>query len=129
MAKDQMFQTLCSISTWKVLGVMPNTSNFIFSCPCRTSCSTQMSHNPCVSELLSQHKYKYSCALDLLAQHKTSITHVLQSSSLNTLHLINHVLQGPCPTHENIYIYAIGLCPTYQTNQHVHIQWGLRPNI
>ena len=61
---------------------------------------------------------------------QTSNTHVLQSSSLNKKHLINYVLQGPQPTHEIIYkTSAIGLCPIYQENRHVHVQWGLRPNI
>ena len=84
----------------------------------------------CVPKLLAQHKYKYSCALELLPQHKILITHVLQSSSLNTKHLINHVLEGPLPTQTSIYISSIiGLHPIYQTNHHVHMQWGFRPNI
>ena len=83
----------------------------------------------CVSEILSQHKFKYSCAPEILSQHKTLITHVLQSYLLNTKHRINHVLQGPRPTKTSIYIYIIGLRPIYKTNHHVHMQWGLRPNI
>ena len=88
----------------------------------------------CVPELLVQQKGKYSCAPEILAQCKSSITSVFQSSRstqkinhssvpelptqhktliilvlqsfpLNTKHLINHVLQGPCPTQTNIYIY------------------------
>ena len=59
----------------------------------------------CVPKLLAQHKGRHSCALELLTQHKSSITQVLQSSLLNTKHLINHVLQGPCPTQTSIYIY------------------------
>ena len=49
----------------------------------------------------------HSCALELLTKHKLSITHVLQSFSLNTKPLINHVLQGPCPTQTSIYIFLI----------------------
>ena len=70
MAKDSMLQSLCSTSTWKTPGLMPNTSNYL----------------SCVLELLAQHKGKYSSAPDLLAQHTSSVTHVPQSTSLNTNH-------------------------------------------
>ena len=68
VAKDPMFHSLCSTSTWKAPGLMPNTSDYIFMC----------------SMIFDQHKGKYSCAPKLLAQHKSSITHVPQSFSLNT---------------------------------------------
>ena len=67
----------------------------------------------CVSELLAQHKGKYSCALEHLAQHKSSITQVLQIFLLNTKHLINHVLQGPCLTQTYIYIYIYHMQMAY----------------
>ena len=72
-------------------------------------------------------QHKHSCAPTLLAQHKHLNNHVLHSSSLNTKHLINHVLQGPHPTHKIIHkTDVIVLHPIYQTNHHVHMQWGLR---
>ena len=58
MAKDLMFQKLCSTSTWNSRGLMPNTSNsYIFMC-FRASCSTQMFHNSCAPQLLAQHKHQ-----------------------------------------------------------------------
>ena len=78
----------------------------------RASCSTQ--------------NINYPCDPKLLAQHQTLITHVLQSSSLNTKHLINLVLHGPCSTQTSICISSIiGLRPIYKTNHHVHMQWVL----
>ena len=97
MAKDLMLQSLCSTSTWKALGIMPNTSNYLFMCS-RASRSTQV----------STHVFQSS------SQHKSSITQVLQSFPLNTKHLIKHVLQGPHPRKKSIYIaLIIGLCPIY----------------
>ena len=127
----------------RVQGLCPTLPVYIFMC-FRASCSTQRFSYSCVLEilaqhkhkhscspkLLSQHKYKYSCPLDIISQHKTSINHVLQSSSLNTKHLINHVLQVPCPTHKIIHkTYVTILHPIYQTNHHAHMQWGPRPHI
>ena len=58
MAKDPMFQSLCSTSTWNAPGLMPNTSNsYLFMC-FRASFSTQMFHNSCSPELLAQHKHQ-----------------------------------------------------------------------
>ena len=70
------------------------------------------------------------------------ITHVLQSLLLNAKHIIDHVLKSPHPTQtfhqpcalgsipntKHIYTYissTIGFRPTYKTNHHVHMQWGL----
>ena len=98
----------------------------------------------CVPELLAQHKGKYSCALELLTQHKSLITQVLQSSSFNTKHQSLKFSRAPRSTqnissimcfrvhtqHKQAYISSIiGLRPIYKTNHHVHMQWGLRPNI
>ena len=90
MSKDSMLQMLCSTSTWKAPGLMPNTSNYLFMCS-KYSHSIQM--------------INHSSPPKLLTQHKSSITQVLQSFPLNTKHLINHVLQGPHPTHANMYIH------------------------
>ena len=88
MAKDPMFQSLCSTSTWKAPRLMPNTSNFIFSCASElhaqhegfhNSCGPKLVaqhkgfHNSCVSELFTQHKYKHSCVPELPTQHKHQI--------------------------------------------------------
>ena len=133
MAKDLMFQILCSTSTQNAPGIIPNTSNYYLFMCFRASYSTHRFHNSCSIEPLSQHKHKnthvlqslllnanikYSCVPELIAQEKTSNTHVLQSFSLNTKHqilmyligcaqdkhLINYLRQGPRPTHEIIYI-------------------------
>ena len=40
----------------------------------------------------------HSCAPEFLAQHKSSITHVLQSSSLNTNHQSLMCYRAPCST-------------------------------
>ena len=115
----------------------------IFSCASELPAQHKGLHNSCVLEILSQHKktrmcsrasrstqLKHSCAPELLAQHKHSNTHVLHRSLLNTIHLINYVLQGPRPTHKIIdKTYVTVLHPIYQTNHHVHMQWGLSPNI
>ena len=72
MAKDPMFQRLCSTSTWKAPRLMPNTSNYLFMCS-RDSLSTQMSQNSCSPELLAEQKKSiYPCAPELLTQHKLS---------------------------------------------------------
>ena len=86
----------------------------------------------CVPELYAQHKCKYSCSPEPLTQHKSSHWSCASGSTPNTKHFINHVLQGPCPIQPTyIYIYIINnwLTPNIQNNHHVHMQWGLRPNI
>ena len=117
MAKDPMLHSLCSTPTWNAPDLMPNISKLYFSC---------------VPELYAQHKCKYSCAPQPLAQHKTYHRSCASGSIPNTKHFINHVLQGPCPIQPTyIYIYIINnwLTPNIQNNHHVHMQWGLRPNI
>ena len=96
MAKDPMVQRLFPTSTWKALGIIPNTSNYLFMCS-RASCSTQI--------------INHSSALEIPAQHKTSH----QSCAL-----------GSMPNKKHIYTYislTIGLRPTYKTNNHVYMQW------
>ena len=93
MAKDQMLESLFSTSTSKDLGLMPNTSNYLFMCS-RAFCSTQFINHSSVSELL--------------AQHKTSHRSCATGSMPNTKHFINHVLQGTSPT-QPAYIY-ISIC-------------------
>ena len=80
------------------------------------------------------------------AQHKSSITQVLQCSPLNTNHQSlssapklpaqhktsrQSCASGSTPnTNKHIYISTIiDLRPIYKTNHHVHMHWGLRPNI
>ena len=114
VAKDLMFQILCSTSTWKAQGVIPNTSNLSFHVFYSFTLNTNINTH----------------VLQSFSLKTTSITHVLQSSSLNTKNLINHLLQGPCPIETRIYISStISLLPIYTTNHHVHVQWGLRRNI
>ena len=100
MAKDPMFQSLCSTSTWKDSGLMPNTSNLSFH----------------VFQSFMLNKNINTHVIERFLLNTTLITHVLQSSSLNTKHLINHVLQGPHPTQTSIYISStIGFHPIYKT--------------
>ena len=90
------------------------------------------------------HKYKYSCAPELLAQHKqqilmcsrascstqTSNTHVPQSSrSTKISHQLCASKSTPITWNHIHKTYGIGLRPIYKKNHHVHMQWGLRPNI
>ena len=102
----------------------------------------------CDLELHARHKGKYSCAQEFLAQQKSSITHVLQSSSLNTNHKSLVCSKASSSTqnissvmcfrvhaqHKQAYIYIyissiIGLRPIYKTNHHVHMKWHLWTNI
>ena len=69
-----MFQRLCSTSTWKVVGIIPNTSNFIFSCSSELHAQHKCFHNSRVLDLLAQHKYKHSCAPELLTQYKHQVS-------------------------------------------------------
>ena len=108
-------------------GLFP-TLPIIFSCASKLPSQCKGFHNSCVLELLAQHnktlmcsrysrstQIKHSCAPELLPQHKHSNTHVLQCSLFITKHLINHVLQGPRPTHKIIHkTYVTTLCPIYQ---------------
>ena len=64
----------------------------------------------------STQNINHSSARELLAQHKTSHKSCASRSTPNTK--------------KHIYISSIiFLCPIYKTNRHVHMQWGLRPNI
>ena len=131
MAKDSMFQILCSTSTWKDPGLMPNASKFIFSCSSELHDQNKCFHNSCFPELLAQHKYKHSCAPELLAQHKHQIL-MCSRSPLSTQNISSIVCFRVHAQHMKSYIYityANGLCPIYQTNHYVHMQWGIRPNI
>ena len=84
MAKDPMFQSLCSTSTWNARGIMPNTSNsYLFMCS-NASCSTQRFHNSCAPKLLSQHKHQILMCSKASRSTQTSNTHVLHRFSLNT---------------------------------------------
>ena len=145
MAKDPMFQRLCSTSTWKASRIMPNSSNSYLFMFLRASCSTQRFHNSCAPKPLAQQKNQILMCSRASRSTQTSNTHVLQSFSLNTnikypcapdllaQHKTSHQLcdLGSTPnTWNHIYItFAIGLRPIYQTNHHVHVQWGIRPNI
>ena len=82
MAKDPSSRDYALHQNGRLQGLFP-TLPIIFSC---------------VPELLAQHKCKYSCALELLAQHKTLITHVLQSPSPNTKHLLPMCSTSPRST-------------------------------
>ena len=64
MAKDPMFQNLCSTSIWNALGLIPNTSN---------------SYNSCVPELMLK-KNLITHVLQSLCSTQNLITHVLQYS-------------------------------------------------
>ena len=84
----------------------------------RSSFSTQIVKYLCDLEPLAQHKHQI--LIYSIASHstQTSNTHLVHRFSPNTKHqiimcfractrhkhLINYVLQGPCPTHEIIYI-------------------------
>ena len=114
MSKDSMLQSLCSKSTWKAPRLIPNTSNLSFHVFQSFTLNTN----------INTHVFQS------FSLNTTSNTHVLESSSLNTKHLINYVLQGPCPTHEILHkTYVIELRPIYQTNHHFHMQRGLRTSI
>ena len=63
VAKDLMFQNLCLTSTWKSPGLIPNTSNFIYSCASERHAQQKGFHNSCLPELQDQQKHKHSCAL------------------------------------------------------------------
>ena len=78
MAKDPMLENLCSTPTWNAPKLMPNISKLYFH------------------------------VFQSFMLNTNVITHVLESLSLNTKHLIDHVLQVPCPTQPTyIYIYII----------------------
>ena len=62
-------------------------------------------------------KCKYSCSLEPLAQHKKAHQSCHSGSMPNTKHIYTYISS------------TIGLCPIYKTNHHVHMQWGLWPNI
>ena len=112
MAKDLMLQSLCSTSIMEF------------------------------SRAYAQYFQLYFHVFQSFMLNTNVSTHVLQSLSLNTKHLIDYVLQGPCPTQnissimcfrvhtqhkQHIYPYVsstIGLCSIYKTNHHVHMQWG-----
>ena len=88
------------------------------------------------SRAYAQHFQLYFHVFQSFMLNTNVSTHVLQSVSLNTKHLINHVLQGRCATqnislimcfrvhaqhNQHIYTYissTIGLCPIYKTNHH-----------
>ena len=75
----------------RLQGLFPTLPIYLFMCS-RASCSTQISQKSCDPEILAQHKHKLSCSPELLTWWKYLNTHVLYISSLNTRHLINHVL-------------------------------------
>ena len=169
MDKDSMFHRLCLTSTWKAPGLMPNTSNYLFMCSrdshsiqryvlmCfRFSLSTQIMNHSSALELLAQHNHQslkcsrasrltqiinHSSAPELPTQHKSSITQVLESSSLNTNHQSLNFSRASRSTqnissimcfriqaqHKQAYISSsiIGLRTIYKTNHHVHMQWSL----
>ena len=66
----------------------------------------------------AQHFQLYFHVFHIFMLNANVSTHVLQSQSLNTKHLIHHVLQGPCPT-QNI---SSIMCFRFhaQHNQHTH---------
>ena len=89
----------------------------------------------CVLEVLAQHKCKYSCALELLSKHKILISHVLQSSSLNTEHhlpmcsrtprstqIINHSSAQEISTQHKTSHQSYALGSTPNTNKHIYHQ-------
>ena len=86
----------------------------------------------CVLELYAQHKCKYSCAPEPLAQHKTSHRSCASGSMHNTN--ISSIMCFKVHAQHKTYIYTyisstLGLRPIYKKNNHVHMQWGLRPKI
>ena len=59
MAKDPMLQSLCSTSTWKAPGLIPNTSNYLLMCS-RASRSTQYILSIMCFRVHAQHKQAYT---------------------------------------------------------------------
>ena len=129
MANDLVFQILCSTSTWKAPGIIPNTFNLYFnvfqSFTLNTNINTHVLQSFLLNTNINTHvlqtfslntNIKYSCAPDLLTQRKTSHQLCASVAIPNTW---NHIF----------ITYVIGLCSIYQTNHHVHVQWGLMPNI
>ena len=80
MAKDPMFQSLCSTSIWNAPGLMPNNSNII-------------TH---VLQSLFSTQNVITHVLQSLRSTQDFITHVFQRLR-STQNLINHVLHGLHP--------------------------------
>ena len=94
--------------------------------------------------LCPTHPIIFSCVLELLAQHKGMYS---RSRASRSTQIINHSSdpkllsqdktsrqsfssRSTPNTNKHIDISSIiGLCPICKTNHHVHMQWGLQPNI
>ena len=84
MTKDPMFQSLCSTSTWKAPGLMPNTSNLYFHVLQSFILNTNVSKIMCSRASRSTQNINYPCAPDLLTQHKTFHQSCASRSMTNT---------------------------------------------
>ena len=115
MAKDPMFQSLCSTSTWNVPRIMPNTSNSYF---------------PCALELMLNTNIKKIMCSRACAQHIYQMTHVLQSScsTQTSNHSSSPELTLNTKSHQSC---ASGSMPNTYNRIHAkikHMHW-LTPNI
>ena len=122
MAKDLMLQSLCSTSTWKALGIMPNTSNYLFMCS-RASRSTQsVITHVLQSSLLNTNHQSLKCSR---ASHSTQIINHSSAPELPAQHKTSHqsYASGSTPnTNKHIHIPSIiGLHTIYKRNHHVHM--------
>ena len=104
----------------RLQALCPTLPNYRLMCS-RASCSTQMFQASCAPELLTQHKYKYSCDSDPFSQHKTSIYPC--TPELLTQHKTSHqsCASGSTPntrkhththTHTHTYIISNWLTPS-----------------
>ena len=87
-----MFESLCSTSTWKALGFIPNTSNFIFSCASELHAKHKGFHKSCVIELLAQYKHQIlMCSKASRSRKNISSTMCFRVHSQHTKSYIKHI--------------------------------------
>ena len=103
MAKDLMLQSLCSTSTWKDSGLMPNTSKLSFHV---------------FQSFMLNTNIILMCYRDSRST-ETSITHVLQSPSLNTKHQLLMCSRAPYSTQNISSIMCFRVHP--QQNKHIYM--------
>ena len=109
MANDLMFQRLFSTSTWKALGIMPNTSKLSFHVFQSFMLNTNVSKLMCSRASRSIKNLNYRCDLELLIQQKTSHQSCDLGSMLDT--------RKHTHTHTHIYIYHMQLDYTQYIKQ------------
>ena len=121
--------TLPTLSFHVLQSFILNTKVFITSCVPELLIQHKYKHS-CAPEVLAQHKYKHSCAPKLLTQQKHQIPICSRSPrSTQNISSIMHFRAHAQNTKSYIKHIPFFLRPIYQTNHHVHVQWGLRPNI